>query len=87
MCILRGAPAGNDQTFARGIAHDPLTGGHHFLMIQIGKIDILLGFGGIQIIFLLKKVIKKIVPSRYSNLALSWVAGNPSEILELVSCM
>ena len=37
---IRGAPAGNDHTFARGIAHEPLTGGHHFLVIQIGKIDI-----------------------------------------------
>ena len=40
LALLRGTPSGNDQTFARGIAHELLTGGHHFLVIQIGKIDI-----------------------------------------------
>ena len=55
MFFVRGAPAGNDQTFARGIAHELLTGGHHFLVIQIGKTDILLGCGGIQIIFFTEK--------------------------------
>ena len=39
-CSIRGGPSGNDHTFARDIAHELLTGGHHFLVIQIGKINI-----------------------------------------------
>ena len=43
------------NTFARGIAHELLTGGHHFLVIQIGKTDILLDFGGMATSFVLQK--------------------------------